>query len=238
MKFTLATTLGMLAVASGHQFKMHFPRDNSTASAVESSVKNPFPTAPSSQDIHPTQPALTTKVTQEVTVKTITVTLGSGPDKTVKTSTLPVTIDKTITVGAEQTTTTTSTKHLTRTVTVVRPEASAPANGEKAAAGGDDKVTVTVTAPASTVYVTLPCDQNQATALPTGVNSAAAVNNNDNGGGQSEEPCPDVTTTMQLTTTVQSTLVVKPYPTGSSNGTSTDGSAKPSGFARLARLRR
>ncbi|KAK1242125.1 hypothetical protein MKX07_000111 [Trichoderma sp. CBMAI-0711] len=131
-------------------------------------------------------------VSDVVTEKTLTYTIGKGADTSVVTTTIKATTQQTITLtsvvgnggNAQPTTTTTATSTGTTTVTVV-PEQSGsgssgsntggdvpPANGEGSCANAATvTVTVakeTVTVPASTVYVTIApssCDSGSAPAV-------------------------------------------------------------------------
>ncbi|KAK2593395.1 hypothetical protein QQS21_008883 [Conoideocrella luteorostrata] len=216
-----------------------------------------------SQAINPTvpingssaKPSMTTKVTDVVTEKTMTVTLGTGSTASVATSVVRATVQKTVTVpcteataapvaSTESTTTKTATTKVTRTVTVSRTKPTGPvdnkqivnSSGAGECAASTVTVKETVTAPASTVYVTVggPAATNAGnekpavTQPPTSDKSSNSGNNN-KGSDKSKvsSDCPDQTTTLQATVTVV------PYPSG--NGTHSSGHAKPSGFARLRR---
>ncbi|KAJ6441834.1 kinase-like domain [Purpureocillium lavendulum] len=190
-------------------------------------------------------PGMTTTTTDVVTSKTLTMTLGTGTDASVVTTTIHSTVQQTITVPCSQTdsgnkptgpagtgkddttTTTTATTKVTRTITVSKATPTPTGGGGIPGNGGDDCTcaaaqTVTVTAPASTVYVTIGGDASPTVSEPAGT-------------GKTVEPTAEPATTScpDSTTTRQTTVTVVPFPTG--NGTHTSGHAGPSGFARLRR---
>lgn len=196
-------------------------------------------------------PGVTT--TDIITSKTLTMTLGTGTDTSVITTTVRSTLKKTVTVTRPQsgasnlpastgpavkedsTTTTTATSKVTHTVTVskvnptgtgsgVSPTGVAPPGGNP---GGNCQCpavtasTVTVTAAASTVYVTVGSDATKTAKQPTVT---------DKGENTNPEDCPESTTTRKATVTVV------PYPSGNgTHATSGKASASASGFARLRR---
>ncbi|OLN86747.1 hypothetical protein CCHL11_03769 [Colletotrichum chlorophyti] len=193
-----------------------------------------------------------TTVTQIVTTKTHTITVGLGSTASVVTTAIPSTIESTILVtkpnsasatypvggftgvGSEEpTTTTTATSTGTRTVTIKRPGASEPATPGTPGEGECEPVTVTVTAPASTVYVTIggsapattPGAEPSKTAgaeEPTTTDAGADGEDDDEEG---DDECPADEDVVTLSTTV----TVAPYPT---NGTASSGAAKPTGYYR------
>lgn len=218
------------------------------SSKVVQEHATPAPTA------HPT---MTTKVVDVTMDKTVTITLGVGASQSVVPTVIKSTSKSTVTVPSDEepTTTTTATSTSTRTVTVApaKDTQTVAANGNE----GCDKapaetVTVTVaqttvTAPAATVYVTVPCDSaapavtgkaggDKATNDKHTNNNGGDKKGNDNGDNKGEDNKPAQTTDCppDETTTIQEVVTVVPYPTGSKNGTTT-GAAAPSGFARLRR---
>jgi hypothetical protein len=90
--------------------------------------------------------------------------------------------------------------------------------------------TVTVTAPASTVYVTVvpePSKTNGDAATVTGKSTEDSEDGDD-----SEDDEDDEDEICDTTTTLEATVTVVPYPV---NGTATGGYAKPTGFSRRLR---
>ncbi|WYZ37164.1 hypothetical protein EsH8_II_000670 [Colletotrichum jinshuiense] len=190
-----------------------------------------------------------TTVTQVITTKTLTMTVGKGSTASVVTTAIPTTIESTILVtkpyselatgsatgaGEEPTTTTTATSTGTRTVTIKRPGASEPAT--PGSGSGSDECScpaVTVTVPASTVYVTIGGSAPATTAAEPSKTASAQVptttdvDASDDGEDDDEEDydCPADEDVVTLSTTV----TVAPYPT---NGTASSGSAKPTGYYR------
>ncbi|KAK2756310.1 extracellular serine-threonine rich protein [Colletotrichum kahawae] len=163
-----------------------------------------------------------TTVTQIVTTKTLTMTVGKGSTASVVTTAVPTTIESTVlvtkpatdgavkpsasvpasgsvtgAVGSEEpTTTTTATSTGTRTVTIKRPAASGtPGSGsgsDNADAECSCPAQVTVTVPASTVYVTI----GGASATPSApVNGAGSGNN-----GGAAEPSKTASASAPTTT--------------------------------------
>ncbi|KAH0490505.1 hypothetical protein TgHK011_001972 [Trichoderma gracile] len=153
-------------------------------------------------------------VSDVVTEKTLTYTIGKGADTSVVTTTIKATTQQTITLtsvvgnggNAQPTTTTTATSTGTTTVTVL-PEQSGsgssgsntggdvpPANGEGSCANAATvTVTVakeTVTVPASTVYVTIApssCDSGSAPAVTDkGVENGSGSSGSGSSGSGSE----------------------------------------------------
>ena len=191
-----------------------------------------------------TSNSLTTITTNKVHEKTITITMGGPGGSSVVPTVVRHTVQETVvvpcseTTGAEEpTTTTTATSTMTRTVTVQKPKGtdtpSKPGeSGETCKDAPTVTVTVakeTVTVPASTVFVTVPCDGTQTDAASPAQTSSSGIKEVDNNkpvnnkpedkpqgtnkGGDEDCP-PDVTSTKQHTVTV----VPIPYPT---NGTTT-----------------
>ena len=177
-----------------------------------------------------------------VTEQTQTITVGTGTDASVITTTISKTTKITVTITEsratvpaapteEPTTTVTATRTSTTTITVAKPDAT-----ETASVTGQDvcgcTATVTVTAPASTVYVTMSNEPSQTAAdypNPTG-----ADDGDDGEDDGADDDCDDDDETSAAVTTIQSTVIVVPYPTGG-NGTVTSGYAHPTGFAKLHR---
>ncbi|KAJ4142501.1 hypothetical protein NW754_009943 [Fusarium falciforme] len=243
----------------------------------------------------PEPTSLTTITSDVVTDKTVTLTLGTGTDASVVTTTVQSTIKTTITVPCseagpevtgdgskgngtpdEPTTTTTKTSTGTVTKTVERAGStetktpgssygSSTGNGDDGKSTGnntpdngsstgnssedsvceDKTVTVTVSAPASTVYVTVGGEGSKTqgshdasvTEGPKGGNSGSG-SGSDNGSGSGsdddeEDYDDDEDEECDTTTTLEATVTVVPYPV---NGTTpTGGYAAPTGFARRLR---
>ncbi|KAK7431602.1 hypothetical protein QQZ08_001820 [Neonectria magnoliae] len=222
-------------------------------------------------------PELTTIVSEYVTDKTLTLTIGTGTDASVVTTTVHSTIQSTVTVpysevseGAkatddgssngngsseEPTTTTTGTKTSTLTLTISKADTTAIKTagdnsgngipkGSSGAEGSSDGIceataTVTVTAPASTVYVTVGSDNTgtvgaEGTKTGSSGSTETGSDSNDDGEGDDEddEDDEDYCEDDDVTTTLEATVTVVPYPV---NSTFTGGYAAPTGFARLIR---
>ncbi|KAL6885143.1 hypothetical protein HDV57DRAFT_415547 [Trichoderma longibrachiatum] len=273
----LATTVCPVAEASSISSSLQAA--HSSGVITGSTIKG-TPPAAATPPAAVTPPPAGVTVSDVVTEKTLTYTIGKGADTSVVTTTIKATTQQTITLtsvvgnggNAQPTTTTTATSTGTTTVTVV-PEQSGsgssgsntggdvpPANGEGSCANAATvTVTVakeTVTVPASTVFVTIApssCDSGSAPAVTdkgveTGSGSSGSGNSGSGSGSGSEgsgsegsgsdaattpsavlsTPCP-----TDITTTVQATVTVQPYPVN--NGTAPSGVARPSGFARLRR---
>lgn len=236
----------------------------------------------------PEPTSLTTITSDYVTAKTVTLTLGTGTDASVVTTTVQSTIKTTVTVPCseapevtgdgskgngspdEPTTTTTKTSTGTVTKTVERADSTetktpGESNGTSTGNGDDGESTgnntpgngsgnssengvcvdktVTVTAPASTVYVTVGAEGSKTqgsheasvTEGPKGGNSGSD-SGSDNGSGSDddeEDYDDDEDEECDTTTTLEATVTVVPYPV---NGTTpTGGYAAPTGFARRLR---
>ncbi|RSL42864.1 hypothetical protein CEP53_011974 [Fusarium sp. AF-6] len=242
----------------------------------------------------PEPTSLTTITSDVVTDKTVTLTLGTGTDASVVTTTVQSTIKTTITVPCseagpevtndgskgngtpdEPTTTTTKTSTGTVTKTVERAGSTetktpgesngtstgngegdddestsnnTPDNGSSTGNGSDDSgvcadKTVTVTAPASTVYVTVGAEGSKTQgAQEVSVTEAPESGNNGSGNGSGsgsddeddeEDYDDEEDEDCDTTTTLEATVTVVPYPV---NGTTpTGGYAAPTGFARRLR---
>lgn len=239
----------------------------------------------------PEPTSLTTITSDVVTDKTVTLTLGTGTDASVVTTTVQSTIKTTITVPCseagpevtddgskgngtpdEPTTTTTKTSTGTVTKTVERagstetktPGSSygtgngddgkstgnnTPDNGSSTGNSSEDSVcedktvTVTVSAPASTVYVTVGGEGSKTqgshdasvTEGPKGGNNGSGSDNGSGSGSDDddEDYDDDEDEECDTTTTLEATVTVVPYPV---NGTTpTGGYAAPTGFARRLR---
>jgi hypothetical protein len=249
-------------------------------------------------------------VTNIVTDKTLTYTVGKGSDASVVTTTIQATTKETITITStlgngetapEPTTTTTATTTDTKTITVKpvqtgsgnsgtstggngtpangspangSPANGSPANGAPGGASCDGAATVTVTvaketvtAPASTVYVTIApssCDSSApgvtGQAIDTGSGSSATSGNgsgsanNGSGSGSSGSDSgsegsgsgnngagttasPVVSTPCPTDITTTVRATVTVQPFPINNGTASTGSARPSSSG-FARLRR
>ncbi|KAF4777197.1 hypothetical protein CPAR01_02544 [Colletotrichum paranaense] len=183
-----------------------------------------------------------TTVTQIISTKTLTMTVGKGSTASVVTTAIPTTIESTIVVtkptgsatgaGEEPTTTTTATSTGTRTVTIKRPGQTAESASPSGTLGADGQCAcpsaVTVTIPASTVYVTIGGSAPAATPSASASKTASAeapVTTGDvgaDGEDDEEDDCPADEDVVTLSTTV----TVAPYPT---NGTAS-GAAKPTGY--------
>ncbi|KAK2016316.1 hypothetical protein LZ32DRAFT_96334 [Colletotrichum eremochloae] len=189
-----------------------------------------------------------TTVTQIISTKTLTMTVGKGSTASVVTTAIPTTIESTILVtkpagsatgaaGAEEpTTTVTATSTNTRTVTVKRPNptgAAPPSSGSGLGAEGECSCpAVTVTVPASTVYVTIGGPSPTAAAAADAVAAssspaAAAVTGEANAGGEESDDEDDDCPADDDVVTLSTTVTVVPYPT---NGTASGGAAKPTGY--------
>ncbi|KAG6017004.1 hypothetical protein E4U43_002577 [Claviceps pusilla] len=226
---TTFTALGMLAaVASAYApgRHLHF-RANGTADAstMLSSATGMISSHPTTTDCSDDGklPVMTTQVTDIVTDKIYTMTMGSGTDAHLTTRTIRTTLQETITVPntaaptgpatTDRTTTDWETKKVTRTVVLHRKTTSTAGIPTAISTGTCPVSTVTVTAaretvtvPGPTVYVTV------------GASCSA--------GGASELPA------SQPTSTPNPTPTAAPYPT--KNGTHpTSGHAKSTGFAHL-----
>ncbi|KAK7415972.1 hypothetical protein QQX98_005545 [Neonectria punicea] len=222
-------------------------------------------------------PELTTIVSEYVTDKTLTLTIGTGTDASVVTTTVQSTVQSTVTVpcsevteGAEATdgssngngspdeptTTTTGTKTSTLTLTISKadttatetagdnsgngtPEGSSGAEGSSdgTCACSDATATVTVTAPASTVYVTVGSENTgtvgaEGTKTGSSGSTETGSGSNDDGEDEDDEDDEDYCEDDDVTTTLEATVTVVPYPV---NSTFTGGYAAPTGFARLVR---
>lgn len=200
---------------------------------------------------------LTTIVSDYVTDKVVTLTIGTGTDAEVTTTTIKSTIQTTVTVpysdveaegsSVEPTTTTTGTKTATLTKTIVEADPTATATaGDNSGANGSSvpgstaegtcacgDTTVTVTAPASTIYVTVGGDSTgtvgaEGSKTAEGSNGTTETSTADDDDEDDEDYCDD----EDLTTTLEATVTVVPYPV---NSTFTGGYAAPTGFARLVR---
>ncbi|CAJ0555082.1 Ff.00g051470.m01.CDS01 [Fusarium sp. VM40] len=90
--------------------------------------------------------------------------------------------------------------------------------------------TVTVTAPASTVYVTVVPEPTKTNGDAATVTGKATDDSED--GDDSEDDEDDEDEICDTTTTLEATVTVVPYPV---NGTATGGYAKPTGFSRRLR---
>ncbi|KAJ4308576.1 hypothetical protein N0V84_012017 [Fusarium piperis] len=244
----------------------------------------------------PKPTSLTTITSDVVTDKTVTLTLGTGTDANVVTTTVQSTIKTTITVPCseagpkvtgdgskgngtpdeEPTTTTTKTSTGTVTKTVERPDTTetktpGESNGTSTGNGnGDDgkstgnntpdngsgvceDKTVTVTAPASTVYVTVGGEGSKTqgshdasvTEGPKGGNNGSSSGNgNGSGSGSDDDDEEDYDDEededCDTTTTLEATVTVVPYPVNGTTptggyATPTGGYAAPTGFARRLR---
>ncbi|KAG6037570.1 hypothetical protein E4U41_004904 [Claviceps citrina] len=199
-------------------------------------------------------PAMNTKVTDVVSDKTYTMTMGTGSSASVATRTLRTTLQQTITLPnadataapastGEPTTTVWSTTKATRTVVITRAKhtgtlgisASQPSHGDCPAS----TVTVTVaektvTLPASTVYVTVgapaSCTADQGASKPSWAPSNSQPASAPPNSQSPPTSTPDCDT--DSAPTLKHSSIAAPYPTG--NGTHpTSGRAMPTGFARL-----
>ncbi|EFQ31173.1 hypothetical protein CGRA01v4_01853 [Colletotrichum graminicola] len=176
-----------------------------TTSAQDAAATSPPPAGGNGQsDDEDDCPAddgdVVTTVTQIISTKTLTITVGKGATASVVTTAIPTTIESTILVAlpaagattpagaadaadaastGEPTTTVTATSTNTRTVTVKRPNptgAGSSGSGSGTGLGAEGECScpaaVTVTVPASTVYVTIGGSAPTAVA-PTAVAAAA-----------------------------------------------------------------
>lgn len=212
----------------------------------------------SSPEAPETSASLTTITSDIVTEKTLTLTLGIGEDASVVTTTVQATIQTTITVPCEDaqvtddgskgngtpdedsTTTLTSTSTTTRTSTgtITKTVEEASPTETKVSANGSDECpeakTVTVTAPASTVYITVGSDGSKTQGSDANVTGQPGDDDDDddesNNGSDDED---DEEEYCDETSTVEATVTVVPYPVNSTVPTS--GYARPTGFARRLR---
>ncbi|KAM3504839.1 hypothetical protein MY10362_003312 [Beauveria mimosiformis] len=207
----------------------------------------------SGSSVLPSQTQVPVQTTDIVITKTITLTKGSGNDKTLVPSVITTTIKSTITPTAsgpkpgDATITTTATSTSTKTVTITRAKATptGPANGggdgnEKCVSGAAPAtVTVTVaqttvTASAATVTVTAPCEASAAPGGSKKVDNKPVDNKPvDNGSKPTDADATPCET--DGTTTVEATVTVVPYPANNSTTVTATGAPVPSGFARLRR---
>ncbi|CEJ79935.1 hypothetical protein VHEMI00146 [[Torrubiella] hemipterigena] len=231
---TVVLTTTECPVSEAHKISSSVVSDHSEGKITGSTVTEVIPATTPAQ----VPAGYTTSVASIVTDKTLTMTLGDQGSQSVVKTVIHSTIKSTVTVPcdkAEPTTTTTATRTSTRTVTISKAKTSAvpKPSGDESCHGPAPTVTVTVTpatvtVPASTVYVTVPCGANQTPASnPPAVSQKADNGNTGNDNKQPEaqktSDCPpDVTTTMAKVVTVV------PYP--KNNGTSPEsGKAKPTG---------
>lgn len=182
----------------------------------------------------------TTKVVPQTNVKTLTMTLGPEGSQTVKQSVVTSVVEATITVPCdkeEPTTTTTATRTSTRTITVApNPTRGPEVSGQSCNAA--TTVTETVTAPASTVYVTVPCDSGKATQAPAQQPQPSQVGekavSQDTGARGSQQPPAAASSSTSCapdsTITIDKVVTVVPYPKTNSTGPAS-GAAKPTGTA-------
>lgn len=196
-----------------------------------------------------------TTVTQIITTKTLTMTVGKGSTASVVTTAIPTTVESTILItkpyseGAskpvgsatglvgsdEPTTTTTATSTATRTVTVKRPgstEAASPSSGTGLGSDGECSCpAVTVTVPASTVYVTIGGSAPAPTGAEPSKTASAQVpvttGDVDADGDDSDDVEDYDCPADEEVVTLSTTVTVAPYPT---NGTASSGAAKPTGY--------
>lgn len=231
-----------------------------SSSAIAMASTNSIPALTTNANASSAEPAMATKVTDVVTDKTYTITMGTGPAASVATRTLRTTIQKTITVPctdataapvstsepSEPTTTTTATTRVTRTIIISKVKPSGPggigggSSPTSTTSQGDcaaSTVTVTVaketvTIPASTVTVTVGASAS-CTADQEPVATQPPYNDKTSSQNSAE---PNASSNC-----AEPTATVAPYPSG--NGTypygtgnyPTSGRAKPTGFARLHR---
>ncbi|KAG9257720.1 uncharacterized protein F5Z01DRAFT_411983 [Emericellopsis atlantica] len=212
--------------------------------------------------------SLTTQTSEVVEDQTMTITHGSGDVETTVVHTTyqtTVTVPCSVTPGEEEssaseesTTTTTATTTNTVTLTVEPPAATDSESSPEGGSGGIPSDTegdnsegdssndgscvcpsaVTVTVPASTVYITMGGDESAPTATPTGsVEHETEAEDEDAADGEDDEDVdddedeydecePDETTTLTATTHI-------PYPTGNGTGPIVPG---PTGFAKRFRF--
>ncbi|KAM3556749.1 hypothetical protein MY1884_004891 [Beauveria asiatica] len=214
----------------------------------------------SDSSLLPSQTQVPVQTTDIIITKTITLTKGSGDNKTLIPTVVTSTSKSTITPPAtgskpgDATVTTTATSTSTKTVTITRAKATptGPANGPANGNGGADgnekcvsgaapaTVTVTVaqttvTASAATVTVTAPCEASAAPGGSKKVDNKPVDNNKavDNGSQPTDAEATPCET--DGTATVEATITVVPYPANNSTTVTATGAPVPSGFARLRR---
>ncbi|KAL6855118.1 hypothetical protein ACO1O0_006256 [Amphichorda felina] len=242
----------------------------------------PKPTAPYGTNItspvavsseSPEQPSdgvsLSTTTTDIVSDTTLTYTQGTGTDAVIKTTTLHKTIHSTIVVTGtpeteEPTTTTTATSTDTTTLTVIpKTTDTALGNGgdHPTPTGGDScecPTAVTVTIPASTVYVTIGGDVPTSTTEEASIPTTPATGDDEDCDDDEEEECDDddedcvevpvdddddedddeecddePTGAPTKPEPTEPKPTTPPYPIG--NGTFPTGAPAPTGFTRLRR---
>ncbi|KAM3454071.1 hypothetical protein MY3296_003339 [Beauveria thailandica] len=210
----------------------------------------------SDSSLLPSQTQVPVQTTDIVITKTITLTKGSGDNKTLIPTVVTSTSKSTITPPAtgskpgDATVTTTATSTSTKTVTITRAKATptGPANGNGGADGNEKCVSgaapatvtvtvaqTTVTASAATVTVTAPCEASAAPGGSKKVDNKHVDNNKavDNGSQPTDAEATPCET--DGTTTVEATITVVPYPANNSTTVTATGAPVPSGFARLRR---
>lgn len=219
MKSVVATVGMLAATVSGYSPLRypHFPRANTTVPAKQTTL-----TVNATQVHTSLPPGMTTTTTDFVSSKTLTMTIGTGTGASVVTTTIHSTTKQTVTIpcsqaepGSKPTTSPGGKEEHTATTTVASKVGSTNAAGVPSS-GSDCRcpAAVTVTAPASTVYVTVTADTTEIGKQPT------IISKTEDGNGE-EYPEP--------TTTLHGIATVAPYPTG--NGTHTSGTAGASSFA-------
>lgn len=227
-----------------------------TASVPLSTGAYPPVTAGDESPGAPETSDLTTVTSDIVTDKTVTLTLGTGTEASIVTTTVESTIKITNTIpcplesGSTDESTTTTTKTSTGTVTKTVQRASStvtktpgystgkgdedddvsPGKGDDNESGVCEDKTVTVTAPASTVYVTVGAEPT----TTKGPHDSSVTEAPGSGDDDDEEDYDDdEDEDCDSTTTLEATVTVVPYPV---NGTTpTGGYAAPTGFARRLR---
>ncbi|CCE26866.1 related to lustrin A [Claviceps purpurea 20.1] len=217
-----------------------------SSSAINSAQSSNNPAQVTGTNTPSAPPALTTEVTDVVTDKTYTITMGTGSDASLATRTVRTTLKKTVTVPyadvtaaptstADTTTTAWATKKVTKTVKISKARTSTTAGSQPTGSGsGDCPVsTVTVTVAAPTVYVTVGGASCTADQKPVSTNeptsSQPPVDTQKPSSQPSPTDCDDDTVPTQ-----KATPTLAPYPTG--NGTHpTSGRVKPTGFAIIHR---
>lgn len=224
-----------------------------SSSAINSAQSSNNPAQVTGTNTPSAPPAMTTEVTDVVTDKTYTITMGTGSDASKATRTVRTTFKKTVTVPyadvtaaptstGDTTTTAWATKKVTKTVKISKAKTSTTAGSLPTGSGSGDcpASTVTVTVAAPTVYVTVGGASCTADAKPVATNEPTAsqppvdtqkpdATQTTSGSQPSPTDCDDDTVSTQ-----KATPTLAPYPTG--NGTHpTSGRAKPTGFAVIHR---
>ncbi|KAG5975257.1 hypothetical protein E4U58_001415 [Claviceps cyperi] len=218
-----------------------------SSSAISSAQNSNNPAQVTGTNTPSAPPAMTTEVSDVVTDKTYTITMGTGSDASLATRTVRTTLKKTVTVPyadvtaaptstGDTTTTAWATKKVTKTIKISKAKTSTTAGSQPTGSGSGDcpASTVTVTVAAPTVYVTVGGASCTADAKPIATNEPTSsqppvATQSTSSSQPSSTDCDDNTVPTQ-----KATPTLAPYPIG--NGTHpTSGRAKSSGFAVIHR---